>query len=140
MPAALDGVTVLDLSEWIAGPYASKLFADAGADVIKVERPGGDPSRGVGPFAGGTPHREKSGTFFYFNSGKRSVVLDLKQRRRGTPSCASSTAPTSCWRASAPACSTGSASAGSASTRASPRSRWSRWRPSGRTAPTATTS
>ncbi|MDE2640779.1 MAG: CoA transferase [Chloroflexota bacterium] len=79
MPAALDGVTVLDLSEWIAGPYASKLFADAGADVIKVERPGGDPSRGVGPFPGGTPHREKSGTFFYFNSGKRSVVLDLKR-------------------------------------------------------------
>ena len=79
MPGPLDGVTVLDLSEWIAGPYASKLFADAGADVIKVERPGGDPSRGVGPFQGGTPHREKSGTFFYFNTGKRSIVLDLKR-------------------------------------------------------------
>ena len=85
----LDGVTVLDLTEWIAGPYATKLFADAGADVIKVERPpgnpgpageprpGGDPSRGVGPFLGGDPHPEKSGTFFYFNTSKRSVVLDL---------------------------------------------------------------
>ncbi len=79
MPGPLDGVTVLDLSEWIAGPYAAKLFADAGADVIKVERPGGDPSRGVGPYPGDVPHREKSGTFFYFNTGKRSVVLNLKQ-------------------------------------------------------------
>lgn len=83
MPGPLDGVTVLDLSEWIAGPYATRLFADAGADVIKIERParkggvGGDPSRGVGPFRGGAPHPEKSGTFFYFNAGKRSVVLDL---------------------------------------------------------------
>ena len=79
MPGPLDGVTVLDLSEWIAGPYATRLFADAGADVIKLERPGGDPSRGVGPFHGGAPHPEKSGTFFYFNANKRSLVLDLKQ-------------------------------------------------------------
>ena len=84
MPGPLDGVTVLDLSEWIAGPYATKLFADAGADVIKIERPatsgpGGDPSRGVGPFHGGKPHPEKSGTFFYFNTNKRSLVLDLTQ-------------------------------------------------------------
>ena len=91
MPGPLDGVTVLDLSEWIAGPYATKLFADAGADVIKVERPpgagragsdssgGGDPSRGVGPFLGGEPHPEKSGSFFYFNTSKRSIVLDLKR-------------------------------------------------------------
>ena len=84
MPGPLDGVTVLDLSEWIAGPYATKLFADAGADVIKIERPatsgpGGDPSRGVGPFHGGKPHPENSGTFFYFNTNKRSLVLDLTQ-------------------------------------------------------------
>jgi len=88
MPGPLDGVTVLDLTEWIAGPYASKLFGDAGADVIKIERParesapGGDPSRGVGPFLGGHRHPEKSGTFFYFNTSKRSVVLDL-QRAEG---------------------------------------------------------
>ncbi len=78
MPGPLDDVTVLDLSEWIAAPYATKLLADYGADVIKLERPGGDPSRRVGPFKGGDPHPEKSGTFFYFNTNKRSLSLDLK--------------------------------------------------------------
>ena len=61
MAGPLDGVTVLDLSEWIAGPYATKLFADAGAEVIKLERPpqgdfGGDPSRSVGPYQQGDRH------------------------------------------------------------------------------------
>jgi crotonobetainyl-CoA:carnitine CoA-transferase CaiB-like acyl-CoA transferase len=70
-------VRVLDLTEHIAGPYATKLFADFGADVIKVERPGGDPARKLGPFRG-EPGPETSGTFFYFNTNKRSVVLDLK--------------------------------------------------------------
>lgn len=84
MAGPLDGVTVLDLSEWIAGPYATKLFADAGAEVIKLERPpqgdfGGDPSRSVGPYQQGDRHREKSGTFFYFNTNKRSLSLDLRQ-------------------------------------------------------------
>jgi crotonobetainyl-CoA:carnitine CoA-transferase CaiB-like acyl-CoA transferase len=54
------------------------LFADFGADVIKIERPGGDVTRTMGPFKGGEPHPEKSGLFFYLNCNKRSVVLDLK--------------------------------------------------------------
>ena len=74
----LDGVTVLDLTEHIAGPYCTKLFADFGADVIKIEPPGGDPSRSVGPWYRGTPGPERSGTFFYFNTNKRSLVLDLE--------------------------------------------------------------
>jgi crotonobetainyl-CoA:carnitine CoA-transferase CaiB-like acyl-CoA transferase len=78
VPGPLDGLTILDLSEGIAGPYATKLLGDFGADVIKVERPGGDPARRLGPFPGGEPHPEKSGTFFYFNTNKRSIVLDLE--------------------------------------------------------------
>ena len=75
----LDGVTVLDLTEHIAGPYCTKLFADFGADVIKVEPPGGDPSRSVGPWYQGVSGPERSGTFFYFNTSKRSLVLDIER-------------------------------------------------------------
>ena len=80
MAGPMADVTVLDLTVGVAGPYATKLLADYGADVIKVEPPGGDFIRGLGPFPGGSPHREKSGTFFFFNTNKRSVVLDLKSR------------------------------------------------------------
>jgi len=75
---ALDDVVVLDLTQHIAGPYATKLMADFGADVIKIERPGGEIARGLGPFQGGTPDPERSGLFFFLNTNKRSVVLDLK--------------------------------------------------------------
>jgi crotonobetainyl-CoA:carnitine CoA-transferase CaiB-like acyl-CoA transferase len=78
---ALDNVTVVDLTHHIAGPYATRLLADLGANVIKVERPGGDIARGLGPYPGGVPHPEKSGLFFYLNCNKRSVVLDLKGER-----------------------------------------------------------
>ena len=78
MSGPLDDVTVLDLTEHIVGPYATKLLADFGANVIKVERPAGDPSRRLGPFKDDVPGPERSGTFFYFNTNKRSVVLDLK--------------------------------------------------------------
>jgi crotonobetainyl-CoA:carnitine CoA-transferase CaiB-like acyl-CoA transferase len=76
---ALDDLVVLDLSQHIAGPYATKLMADYGADVIKVEKPGsGDIARSFGPFQGGEPHPEKSGLFFFLNTNKRSAALDLK--------------------------------------------------------------
>src|SRR5579883_3055451 len=74
---AFDDVAVLDLTQHIAGPYATRLLADLGADVIKVERPGGDPARRLGPFQAVEEHPEKSGLFFYLNCNKRSVVLDL---------------------------------------------------------------
>lgn len=76
---ALDDVRVLDLTHHICGPYATKLLADFGADVIKIERPGkGDLARGLGPFAGDAPHPEQSGLFAWLNTNKRSVMLNLE--------------------------------------------------------------
>ncbi len=75
MRGPLDGVTVLDLSQALSGPFATQLMAFLGARVIKVEKPGGDDSRGM-------PPHEVAGTSAYFlsvNRGKESVVVDLKQ-------------------------------------------------------------
>jgi crotonobetainyl-CoA:carnitine CoA-transferase CaiB-like acyl-CoA transferase len=75
----LSGLKVLDLTCYIAGPYCTKLLADYGAEVTKVERPDqGDGARSVGPFPGDKPHLEKSGLFLYMNTNKKSVTLDLK--------------------------------------------------------------
>ena len=76
---ALSGVKVLDLTWHMAGPYCTKLLADYGADVIKVERPGsGDPARSMGPFFKDDPHHEKSGLFLHLNTSKKSITLNLK--------------------------------------------------------------
>ena len=78
MAGPLLGIRVLDLTQGVAGPYATKLLSDYGADVVKVERPdGGDPTRRVGPFPDDVPHLDRSGLFFELNSGKRSVTLNL---------------------------------------------------------------
>ncbi|MGH2584279.1 MAG: CaiB/BaiF CoA transferase family protein, partial [Dehalococcoidia bacterium] len=78
-PTALEGVRILDLTHHIAGPYCTKLLADYGADVIKVERPpAGDPARRAGPFFEDTPHLEGSALFLHLNTNKQSVTLDLK--------------------------------------------------------------
>jgi crotonobetainyl-CoA:carnitine CoA-transferase CaiB-like acyl-CoA transferase len=78
MSGPLEGWRVLDLTQGIAGPYATKLCSDFGADVIKVERPGrGDLARRLGPFPGDNPDAERSGMHLELNSGKRSVTLDL---------------------------------------------------------------
>jgi crotonobetainyl-CoA:carnitine CoA-transferase CaiB-like acyl-CoA transferase len=74
----LADVRVLDLTHGIAGPYCTKLLADFGADVIKIERPSGDYARTLGPFPGDIPHPEKSGLFLFLNTNKRGIVLDLK--------------------------------------------------------------
>jgi len=78
----LSDVRVLDLTWHIAGPYCTKLLADYGADVIKIEKPGeGDPTRRMEPFLGDDPHPEKSGLFLYLNNNKRGVTLNLKSEK-----------------------------------------------------------
>ena len=77
--AALDGVRVLDFTHHVAGPYCTKLLADFGADVVKVERPGGgDPARRMGPFVRDEPHLDMGLPFLYLNTSKRGVTLNLK--------------------------------------------------------------
>lgn len=72
--APLSGVTILDLTHVLAGPYASHTLQDLGAKVIKVERPGtGDDTRAFPPFVAG-----QSGYFAALNAGKASITLDLK--------------------------------------------------------------
>jgi crotonobetainyl-CoA:carnitine CoA-transferase CaiB-like acyl-CoA transferase len=76
MPGALDGVTVLDFSRVLAGPYATMMLADLGATVVKIERPGtGDETRAWGP-----PF-DATGTSTYFtsvNRNKSSLAVDLR--------------------------------------------------------------
>src|SRR5262245_19455156 len=75
---ALSGIKVIELGEMVSAPFCARLFADYGADVIKVERPGrGDVARQWGPFPGDEPHDEKSGLFFFLNTNKRGVTLDV---------------------------------------------------------------
>ena len=69
----LAGIRVVEFTNLIAGPHAGMLLADLGADVIKVEPPGGDLGRGFGPYVDG-----QSAFFVAANRGKRSVVLDLR--------------------------------------------------------------
>ena len=70
----LAGVRILDLSRILAGPYATMMLADLGAEVIKIEPPGGDDTRTWGPpFGGG-----EAAYFLAVNRGKKSVVLNLK--------------------------------------------------------------
>ncbi len=74
MTLPLAGLRVVDLSQIVSGPMAASILADQGADVIKVETPGGDPVRGLGPRKG-----DVSTMFITVNRGKRGIVLDLKQ-------------------------------------------------------------
>jgi len=73
---ALTGLKVVELAEAIAGEFEGRLLAELGADVLKVERPGGSPTRAIGPFAGGEAGPDTSLTFWYYNSNKRSAVLN----------------------------------------------------------------
>jgi len=74
----LSGYRVLDLVGPL-GLHCTKLLADMGADVIKVEPPSGDESRRVPPFKDDSPHPEKSLYFLHFNTNKRSIILDIEK-------------------------------------------------------------
>ena len=72
MPGPLDGIKVLELAQIIAGPYCGTALADLGAEVVKLEPPGGDGARRIGQFA---PHESKA--FHGLSRGKRGVVINL---------------------------------------------------------------
>ena len=84
----LEGVKVLDLTHYLSGPYCTKLLSSLGAEVVKIERPGGDPMRRFGPLVstmvpastGGQTNddRDAGAWFLYLNTSKKSIVLDLK--------------------------------------------------------------
>src|SRR2546425_694453 len=76
MPAPLAHLRVVDLTD-LRGALAARLLADLGADVVKIEPPGGDPGRLRPPFAGGVPGKDRSLPFLYRNANKRGVTLDL---------------------------------------------------------------
>jgi benzylsuccinate CoA-transferase BbsE subunit len=78
--AALSGLRILDLSNY-RGQLCARLLADMGADVIKVEPPGGDEARRIAPFVDDLPHRDRSLFFWFYNLNKRSLTLDLKHPR-----------------------------------------------------------
>ncbi len=76
----LDGIRVLDFTQYLAGPTVTRLMAEMGAEIIKIEiAPSGDPSRGL-PLS----DRNRSGYFVQQNRGKQSLCLDLKQPEADT--------------------------------------------------------
>jgi crotonobetainyl-CoA:carnitine CoA-transferase CaiB-like acyl-CoA transferase len=75
MKAPLDGVKIVEMTSVILGPYACQMLGDLGADIIKIEPPGGDTNRKLGPYR---KNRDMSSLFLNCNRNKRSLVLDLK--------------------------------------------------------------
>src|SRR4030095_959087 len=77
--SALTGIRVIELADEQA-EYCGLTLAGLGADVVKVEPPGGNPTRHIGPFYQDREDPERSLFFWQYNRGKRSIVLDLRQR------------------------------------------------------------
>jgi crotonobetainyl-CoA:carnitine CoA-transferase CaiB-like acyl-CoA transferase len=77
---ALSGLKVVELSERVAGPFCTKVMADLGAEVIKIEKPEvGDVARRRGPFLKDEPHPDRSALFLYLNTNKQGVTLDVSK-------------------------------------------------------------
>ncbi len=78
LDGALASLKIVELSERVAGPFCTKVMADMGAEVIKIERPGsGDVARTRGPFPGDDPHPDRSTLFLYLNTNKIGISLDI---------------------------------------------------------------
>ena len=76
-PGPLAGLRVLELADE-KGQFCGKLLGDLGADVVKIEPPGGEPSRHIGPFLDDISHPERSLSFWYYNTSKRGITLNLE--------------------------------------------------------------
>src|SRR5271156_1215369 len=76
---SLSDIRVVDLTHFIAGPYATKLLADYGAEVVKVEPPWGEGGRKLGPFRGNAAG-DRGGLFAFLNTNKLGVTLNLKHQ------------------------------------------------------------
>lgn len=82
MDKALAGVKILECCNLVTGPYCTKLLADLGAEVVKIEEPGsGDEARRRGPFKNDIPHPERSGLFIFLNTNKLGITLNLKNQK-----------------------------------------------------------
>lgn len=81
LTSLLEGIRVLDLSDWVAGSYCARVLADYGATVTKLETPNGSRTRHEGPYAGDDPHIEKSLLFMHLNANKRGVAVDITTDR-----------------------------------------------------------
>ncbi len=79
MHSSLEGIRVLDLTDE-KGLLCGRMLADLGADVIKIEKPGGDAARNIGPFYHDIPHPEKSLFWFAYNLNKRGITLDIESK------------------------------------------------------------
>ena len=79
--SALADLKVLEYGDMVPGAHCARLLADAGADVVKIEPPGGDSSRRRGPFPDGVEDHDWSGLFLYLNANKRGATLDLERSR-----------------------------------------------------------
>jgi benzylsuccinate CoA-transferase BbsE subunit len=77
LPGPLAGLRILELADE-KGQFCGKLMGDLGADVIKIEPPGGEAVRHVGPFLDDRPHPERSLSFWYYNTSKRGITLNLE--------------------------------------------------------------
>ncbi len=77
-PSALAGVRVVEYTETASASFCARLLGDAGADVVKVESPSGDPYRRHGPFPDGNADPDWSGMFLYLNANKRGIGLELQ--------------------------------------------------------------
>ena len=76
----LEGIRVLDFTIMLAGPFATMMLGDCGAEVIKIERPGtGDNTRVIGPFSSKDPDHQAGGVFLSIGRNKKSITIDLKR-------------------------------------------------------------
>ena len=80
MEEVLSGIKVIEYSQLVAGPFCARILGDFGAEVLKIEPPGGDEARRRGPFPKDSPHPERSGLFLYLNFNKLGVTLNLKTK------------------------------------------------------------